>query len=53
MVRGKAETTSLGIVEQKSTVAVAVEANALATQSTRRLLLKALHREQWEMLYLC
>ena len=43
LVRGKAETAGLRIVEQKSTVAVAVEANALAAVN-QNTLLKALRR---------
>jgi hypothetical protein len=43
VVRGKSETAHLGIIEQRSTVAVAVEANALA-EINRNALLKSLHR---------
>lgn len=48
VVRGKSETAHLGIVEQRSTVAVAVEANALA-EINQNALLKALHRSSGDV----
>src|ERR1700729_867961 len=47
VLRGKSEIAGLGIVAQKSTLAVAVEANALAVID-RNALLKALHRSTGE-----
>ena len=44
VVRGKSETAGFGDVEQKSTLAVAVEANALGGID-RNALLKALDRK--------
>jgi len=48
VVRGKSDTARLGIVEQRSTVAVGVEANALAVIN-RNALLKALHRSSGDV----
>jgi hypothetical protein len=49
VVRGKGEAARLDAVEQSSTVAVAVEANALAAIN-RNVLLKALHRNSGDVI---